>query len=71
MCLVLICFCYFMSCKNCFYLFYDMMQFVCIICLCLVEVKIVIKDEQVYMDKWCLVYGIECVFVSDDVVWYW
>jgi uncharacterized radical SAM superfamily Fe-S cluster-containing enzyme len=52
------------------YLFYDTTQSVCTTCLRPVEAKIVIKDGQVYMDKWCPAHGTERVLVSDDAGYY-
>ena len=59
-----------MSRKTRPYLFYDTTQSVCTTCLRQVEAKIVLKDDKVYMDKWCPVHGSERVLVSDDVAWY-
>lgn len=52
------------------YLFYDTTQSVCTTCLHPVEAKIVIKDGQVFMDKWCPAHGTERVLVSDDADYY-
>ncbi|MCE4555785.1 radical SAM protein [Roseateles cellulosilyticus] len=52
------------------YLFYDTTQSVCTTCLRPVEAKIVIKDGQVFMDKWCPAHGTERVLVSDDADYY-
>jgi uncharacterized radical SAM superfamily Fe-S cluster-containing enzyme len=52
------------------YLFYDTTQSVCTTCLRQVEAKIVIKDERVFMDKWCPVHGAERVLMADDAAWY-
>jgi uncharacterized radical SAM superfamily Fe-S cluster-containing enzyme len=52
------------------YLFYDTTQSVCTACLHPVEAKIVIKDDHVYMDKWCPAHGTERVLVSDDAAYY-
>jgi uncharacterized radical SAM superfamily Fe-S cluster-containing enzyme len=59
-----------MSRKQRPWLFYDTTQSVCTTCLRPVEAKIVFKDEQVFMDKWCPVHGMERVLVSDDVAYY-
>lgn len=56
--------------KNRPWLFYDTTQSVCTTCLRPVEAKIVIKDQQVFMDKWCPVHGAERVLVSDDAAYY-
>jgi len=52
------------------YLFYDTTQSVCTTCLRQVEAKIVFKDSQVFMDKWCPAHGTQRVLVSDDVDYY-
>lgn len=59
-----------MSRKTRPYLFYDTTQSVCTTCLRTVEAKILFKDEQVFMDKWCPVHGTERVLVSNDVAYY-
>jgi uncharacterized radical SAM superfamily Fe-S cluster-containing enzyme len=52
------------------YLFYDTTSAVCSTCLRVVEAKIVIKDDRVYMDKWCPAHGTERVLISDDAGYY-
>lgn len=52
------------------YLFYDTTSSVCSACLRVCEAKIVIKDSDVYMDKWCPAHGTERVLVSDDAEYY-
>jgi uncharacterized radical SAM superfamily Fe-S cluster-containing enzyme len=52
------------------YLFYDTTSSVCSTCLYPVEAKIIIKDEKVYMDKWCPVHGMERVLIMDDAAYY-
>ena len=52
------------------YLFYDTTTSVCASCLHVVEAKIVLRDQRVYMDKWCPVHGTERVLVSDDAAYY-
>jgi uncharacterized radical SAM superfamily Fe-S cluster-containing enzyme len=59
-----------MSRKTRPYLFYDTTQSVCTTCLRQIEAKIVIKDDQVFMDKWCPVHGGERVLVADDAAYY-
>jgi len=59
-----------MSRKNRPYLFYDTTQSVCTECLRPVEAKILLKDDHVYMEKWCPAHGTERVLVSDDVEYY-
>jgi uncharacterized radical SAM superfamily Fe-S cluster-containing enzyme len=59
-----------MSRKTRPYLFYDTTTSVCSTCLYPVEAKIIFKDQQVYMDKWCQAHGAERVLISDDVEYY-
>lgn len=59
-----------MSRKTRPYLFYDTTQSVCTTCLRQVEAKVLFKDGQVFMDKWCPVHGTERVLVSDDEAYY-
>jgi hypothetical protein len=59
-----------MSRKTRPYLFYDTTSSVCSTCLRQVEAKILIKDDQVFMDKWCPVHGVERVLVADDAAYY-
>lgn len=59
-----------MSRKNRPYVFYDTTSSVCSTCLRPVEAKILIKDNQVFMDKWCPAHGAERVLISDDVDYY-
>ena len=55
-----------MSRKNRPYLFYDTTSSVCTTCLRVVEAKILLKDDRVYMDKWCPAHGTERVLIADD-----
>ena len=59
-----------MSRKNRPYLFYDTTSSVCSTCLQVVEAKVLIKDESVFLEKWCPAHGIERVLISDDAAWY-
>lgn len=52
------------------YLFYDTTSSVCSTCLHPVEAKIIFKDKDVFMDKWCPAHGVERVLISDDVGYY-
>jgi uncharacterized radical SAM superfamily Fe-S cluster-containing enzyme len=52
------------------YLFYDTTSAVCTTCLRVVEAKILIKGERVFLDKWCPAHGTERVLVSDDAQYY-
>jgi uncharacterized radical SAM superfamily Fe-S cluster-containing enzyme len=59
-----------MNRKNRPYLFYDTTSSVCTTCLRVVEAKIVVKDDCVFMDKWCPAHGTERVLVADDASYY-
>jgi uncharacterized radical SAM superfamily Fe-S cluster-containing enzyme len=52
------------------YLFYDSAVSVCAACLRRVEAKILIKDERVYLEKWCPQHGRARVLISDDAAYY-
>ena len=52
------------------YLFYDTTASVCSTCRERVEAKILIKDERVYLEKWCPAHGFERVMVADDADYY-
>jgi len=52
------------------YLFYDSAVSVCSTCLVRVEAKILLKDEKVYLEKWCPEHGRERVLIADDVDYY-
>ena len=52
------------------YLFYDSAVSVCSHCLRRVEAKILIKDERVYLEKWCHRHGRERVLIADDAAYY-
>jgi uncharacterized radical SAM superfamily Fe-S cluster-containing enzyme len=52
------------------YMFYDTTSSICSTCLYTVEAKIIIKNNHVYMDKWCPTHGIERVLIMDDAEYY-
>jgi uncharacterized radical SAM superfamily Fe-S cluster-containing enzyme len=52
------------------YLFYDTAVSVCSHCLRRVEAKILIKDERVFLEKWCPQHGRERVLIADDAAYY-
>ena len=52
------------------YLFYDSAVSVCSTCLARVEAKILLKDDKVYLEKWCPQHGRERVLIADDVDYY-
>ena len=52
------------------YLFYDTTTSICSTCMRPVEAKILFKDAQVVMDKWCPAHGTQRVLISDDVDYY-
>jgi uncharacterized radical SAM superfamily Fe-S cluster-containing enzyme len=43
---------------------------VCTTCLRRVEAKILIKDERVFLEKWCAEHGRERVLIADDAAYY-
>lgn len=59
-----------MTRKNRPWLFYDTTTSVCTTCLRPVEAKIVIKGEEVFLDKWCPAHGSERVLIADDADYY-
>ncbi len=59
-----------MSRKNRPYLFHDTTSSVCTTCLRRVEAKILIKDEKVYLEKWCPAHGTERILIADDAAYY-
>jgi uncharacterized radical SAM superfamily Fe-S cluster-containing enzyme len=59
-----------MSRKTRPYLFYDTTSALCSSCLRTVEAKILFKDGQVYMDKWCPAHGTERALIADDEAYY-
>lgn len=52
------------------YIFYELTNSLCSLCLKKVEAKIVFQDEKVYMIKTCLEHGLEKVLISIDVEYY-
>lgn len=56
--------------KNRPYLFYDTTTSICSTCYYPVEAKIVIKNNHVYMEKWCPAHGMERVLLADDAEYY-
>lgn len=52
------------------YLFYSTTSALCGQCTQRVEAKIIIKDQRVYMDKWCPQHGFERVLISTDADYY-
>ena len=52
------------------YLFYDSAVSVCGNCLRRVEAKILIKDDCVFLEKWCPEHGRERVLIADDAAYY-
>ncbi|MBS0355591.1 MAG: radical SAM protein [Proteobacteria bacterium] len=59
-----------MSRKNRPYLFHDTTGSVCSQCLRRVEAKILIKKEQVFLEKWCPAHGTERILIADDADYY-
>jgi 7,8-dihydro-6-hydroxymethylpterin dimethyltransferase len=52
------------------YLYYDHAVSICSTCLRRVEANLIIKDETVFMDKWCPQHGRERVLIADDAAYY-
>jgi uncharacterized radical SAM superfamily Fe-S cluster-containing enzyme len=52
------------------YLFYDSAVSICSTCLARVEAKILLKDDRVYLEKWCAEHGRERVLIADDADYY-
>jgi 7,8-dihydro-6-hydroxymethylpterin dimethyltransferase len=52
------------------YLFYDIAVSVCSTCLRRVEAKILLKDERVYLEKWCPEHGRARVLIATDAAYY-
>lgn len=59
-----------MSRKNRPWLFYDTTASVCATCLHPVEAKIIIKGDDVYLEKWCPAHGVERTQICDDAEYY-
>jgi len=51
-------------------LFYDTTTALCATCYRLVAAKTLIKEQAVFLEKWCPVHGFEQVLISDDVEYY-
>ncbi len=56
--------------KNRPYLFYDTTSSICSQCYFPVEAKVIIKNQQVYLHKWCPTHGNERVLLADDADYY-
>ncbi|MGB8717022.1 MAG: radical SAM protein, partial [Rhodanobacteraceae bacterium] len=52
------------------YLFYDSAVSICNDCLRRVEAKVLIKNDRVYLEKWCPHHGRSRVLISDDADYY-
>ena len=59
-----------MNRKNRPWLFYDTTASVCSTCQRQVEAKIIIKDEDVFLEKWCPAHGFERTLVCDEAEYY-
>ena len=59
-----------MSRKNRPWLFYDTTSAICSTCYQRVEAKIIIKDEKVYLEKWCPNHSFERVLICDEAEYY-
>src|SRR5437899_2505341 len=52
------------------YLFYELTNSLCATCLTKVEAKVIIQDDNVYLDKRCPDHGFQRVLISTDVEYY-
>ena len=52
------------------YLYYDHAISICSTCLRRVEASIIVKDDKVYLEKWCAEHGRERVLIADDAAYY-
>ncbi len=59
-----------MSRKNRPWLFYDTTSSVCATCYRPVEAKILLKNDEVFLEKWCPAHGFERTLICDDVEYY-
>jgi uncharacterized radical SAM superfamily Fe-S cluster-containing enzyme len=59
-----------MSRKNRTWLFYDTTASVCATCMRQVEAKIIIKGDDVFLEKWCPAHGFERTLICDDAEYY-
>ena len=59
-----------MTRKNRPWLFYDTTASVCTTCLRQVEAKVLIKGDEVFLDKWCPAHGSERVLIADEAEYY-
>lgn len=59
-----------MSRKNRPWLFYDTTASVCATCLRQVEAKIIIKGDDVFLEKWCPAHGSDRTLICDDAEYY-
>jgi uncharacterized radical SAM superfamily Fe-S cluster-containing enzyme len=56
--------------KNRPWLFYDTTTSVCTACLRTVEAKVIIKGDEVFLEKWCPAHGFERTLICDDAEYY-
>jgi 7,8-dihydro-6-hydroxymethylpterin dimethyltransferase len=52
------------------YLFCELTNSICSICLRKVEAKVLIQDDRVYLQKWCPQHKLQRVLISTDVEYY-
>ncbi len=52
------------------YLFYDVATSICSDCLMRVEAKILIRDQRVFLEKWCPQHGRKRILIADDADYY-
>lgn len=59
-----------MSSKSRPWLFYDTTTSVCMTCYRQIEAKIIIKADDVFLEKWCPAHGFERTLICDDAEYY-
>lgn len=59
-----------MNRKNRPWLFYDTTASVCASCLRQVEAKVIVRGDEVFLEKWCPAHGFERTLISDDADYY-
>ena len=52
------------------YLFYDTTSALCGTCQRVIEAKILIKGDNVFLEKWCAAHGTQRVLIADDADYY-
>src|SRR5262245_1771987 len=52
------------------YIFYELTNSICSVCLAKVEAKIIFQDDRVFMVKHCAAHGKQKVLISTDIAYY-